>query len=183
MKNDITGKKYGMLQVIGLHKKGEYTGTYWKDQIWECLCDCGKQHFVPKGCLTKGHTKSCGCLRIIKGKQMFKGVGELSKSHWNSITRHAKDRKIKIEITIDDAWNKFLSQQRLCALSNIKLIFAENRREEEKGGTTASLDRIDSSLGYTKNNIQWVHKDINKMKWNYDQDYFIELCKTIAKNN
>ena len=48
---------------------------------------------------------------------------------------------------------------------------------------TASLDRIDSSRGYTLDNIQWVHKDLNKMKTNYPNDYFIKMCKYVANNN
>jgi hypothetical protein len=48
---------------------------------------------------------------------------------------------------------------------------------------TASLDRIDSSKGYCEDNVQWVHKDINRMKNTFDQDYFISLCKLIAENS
>lgn len=29
---------------------------------WECLCDCGKPKIAQHRYLTKGHTKSCGCL-------------------------------------------------------------------------------------------------------------------------
>jgi len=47
---------------------------------------------------------------------------------------------------------------------------------------TASLDRIDSSKGYVKGNLQWVHKDINMMKNHYNQKYFIEICKKVATN-
>ena len=48
--------------------------------------------------------------------------------------------------------------------------------------STASLDRIDSSKGYTIDNIQWLHKDINKMKWDFSQEKFLELCKKIVNN-
>jgi hypothetical protein len=48
---------------------------------------------------------------------------------------------------------------------------------------TASLDRIDSSKSYNKNNIQWVHKDVNKMKWAFNQNHFIKFCKLIANQD
>ena len=48
------------------------------------------------------------------------------------------------------------------------------------GQGTASLDRIDSSKGYVKGNVQWVHKDINKMKTDFEQSIFIKLCKSVA---
>jgi hypothetical protein len=53
-----------------------------------------------------------------------------------------------------------------------------NRTSKEN--KTASLDRINSDLGYVYGNIQWIHKDINKMKNDYEQNYFILLCKKVA---
>jgi len=48
-----------------------------------------------------------------------------------------------------------------------------------KKSKTASLDRIDNNLGYTINNIQWVHKDINRIKREYDQNVFLTYVKYI----
>lgn len=31
-------------------------------------------------------------------------------------------------------------------------------------------------------NIQWVHKDINKMKLDHSQEYFINICKMVYEN-
>ena len=44
---------------------------------------------------------------------------------------------------------------------------------------TASIDRIDSSKGYERGNVQFVHKDINAMKWNLSLAKFMEYCKLI----
>lgn len=55
---DISGKKFNMLTVIkpcGKSKKGE--------TIWECICDCGKTTRLRSSVITKGRTKSCGCLQ------------------------------------------------------------------------------------------------------------------------
>ena len=49
--------------------------------------------------------------------------------------------------------------------------------------TTASLDRIDSTKGYFIENVQWVHKYVNIMKWHTANQEFIEWCKLIAANN
>jgi hypothetical protein len=48
-----------------------------------------------------------------------------------------------------------------------------------KGGT-ASLDRIDSKLGYIPGNIQWVHKTINRMKVNLPEEDFVYFCRLIT---
>ena len=45
-----------------------------------------------------------------------------------------------------------------------------------------SLDRIDSSKGYTKDNVQWLHKDVNNLKMDFDQKEFLEWCKKIVKH-
>ena len=48
---------------------------------------------------------------------------------------------------------------------------------------TASLDRIDNTKGYTQDNVQWVHKDINRIKSDLSQEYFLTLCKTVVDWN
>lgn len=48
---------------------------------------------------------------------------------------------------------------------------------------TASLDRIDSTKGYIKDNIQWIHKDIQRLKLNFSQTKLIELCQLIIDYN
>lgn len=48
--------------------------------------------------------------------------------------------------------------------------------------TTASLDRIDSSFGYILNNVQWVHKDVQRMKSDFSEAHFVETCRKITEN-
>jgi hypothetical protein len=72
-------------------------------------------------------------------------------------------------------WEMYLKQNKVCALSGMEIGWSEVGSIH-----TASLDRIDSSLGYTLDNTQLVHKDINMMKQAFDQDYFVELCKKVA---
>lgn len=69
---DYTGKKYGLLTVIGLdyyvqryHKNGTKNG---KKYYWKCMCSCGNTNVivVPTSNLTTGNTHGCGCTRIEK---------------------------------------------------------------------------------------------------------------------
>jgi hypothetical protein len=46
---------------------------------------------------------------------------------------------------------------------------------------TASLDRIDSSKGYTIENVQWVHAIINNMKWDMPQSEFLSFCYAVCR--
>lgn len=47
---------------------------------------------------------------------------------------------------------------------------------------TVSLDRLDSSKGYIEGNIVLCTKEINVMKMQHSEQYFIELCKKVASH-
>ena len=47
------------------------------------------------------------------------------------------------------------------------------------GEQTASIDRIDSTKGYYIDNIQWVHKDVNRMKKDFEENYLFKICEAI----
>ena len=80
-------------------------------------------------------------------------------------------------------WQLYLKQNGKCNLTGWDIDFADGNKNHMKGGTTASLDRIDSSKGYVENNVQWIHKDVNFMKQEFTQDYIIKICKAIAEKN
>lgn len=65
-----------------------------------------------------------------------------------------------------------------CALSGRPIVYKVRPRDST---ATASLDRIDSTKGYVKGNVQWVHKDINRMKQDIDDETFIALCNEVAR--
>jgi hypothetical protein len=175
---ELTGQKFGKLTVMSLdHVFGRRNISYWK-----CKCDCGNERVIRGSYLTAG-TKSCGCLisKVGTNHKGFKGCGELPLSFWNRIKTGAKLRNMEFTITIDYAWELFIKQNRKCALTKMPLELFRVIHRKLQG--SASLDRIDSSKGYIKGNVQWLHKDINMMKNNYNQPYFIELCKKVAAEN
>lgn len=176
------GNKFGKLLAIEEVKERKSGKIRYK-----CLCDCGNTHEAFATHLRRGLITHCGCVRHEGAKhQQWKGVGEISGDFWYShIVRSAngsklnnRERKAKeLTLTMDEAWNLFLKQNRKCALSGIELQFPKRSKDKS---WTASLDRIDSSKGYILSNVQWVHKDINIMKNKFDNQYFIEMCKRVA---
>ena len=113
---------------------------------------------------------------------MWKGHGEISGRYWHTTYVKAIERELKFEISIEYAWDLFLKQNRRCALTGVLLEFRNSNYKRKKVMLVASLDRIDSSKGYSIGNVQWIHKDINKMKQSFSQDYFKEMCILVAKN-
>jgi hypothetical protein len=176
---DITGKKFGKLTAIrrdGKDKNGK--GQYY----WLCKCDCGKISRVVIGALNYGHIKSCGCAmyQYNSGKTSYKwkGYGDISAHFFHTIKGNAKNRKILFDISIIDIWDLFENQNKKCVLSGENLVFYTNHND--RTSKTASLDRIDSSKGYIINNIRWIHKDINDIKWDFTEKKFLELCYLIC---
>jgi hypothetical protein len=66
-------------------------------------------------------------------------------------------------------------QNHRCKLTNIKLTHVV-------GPKCVSIDRIDSSLGYIKGNIQLVYAGINLAKKDYSNDEIITLVKEIKNH-
>ena len=110
----------------------------------------------------------------------WRGYGKISGAFYSTIKRNAKRRGIEFSISIKYIANLYEKQKGRCALSNLKLHLPKNSRSDRQA--TASLDRIDSSKGYIKGNLQWLHKDINQSKWKMPEKRFIFLCKRVAAN-
>jgi hypothetical protein len=162
----------------------------------KCKCDCGSVTTRKSKQFRK--TKSCGCLRLetnsktLKGNKnaykLRKGTANISRTYFNELRRCAKQRKLDFVVSIDDIQYLLEKQNFKCALSNEVLVMSlDNSKYRIREGlaqhNTASLDRKDSSKGYTISNIQWIHKDLNKLKSNMDEKKFIQWCIKVAKNN
>lgn len=151
-----------------------------------CQCDCGNETEINLFALFGSMpTKSCGCLSTEVKKSKTKannprwtGYESISGHFFGSIRSGARKRKLVFDITAKDIFNLFIKQDRKCALTGLDLCF---RSCYGKWDGNASLDRIDSSKGYVIGNVQWVHKDVNKMKMDFKQDDFIRLCQLVAK--
>lgn len=181
----LIGKRFGELVVL------EDTGKRIKNQIVFLMqCDCGAKVEMRRDYFDRKQrgTKRCNdCTKSHKtqgygeisgswwGQRFIKRQRGLNPSNWN---KSGYRKKIfETDMVAKDGWELFLKQNRKCALSGIELNFPE----KEWGGT-ASLDRIDSSKGYTLDNVQWVHKDVNLMKNKMSNEEFINWCNLIANN-
>lgn len=197
------GKKYNRLKIIEMgeptiHNYG-WNGNPKKYKTFKCICDCGKVVIKDANRVVRGLYKSCGCLlkemqdsfndRHVKtGRKSsrWKGSGDVPKQVWNNIYHSALRREIPFEITIEEIANQFVVQNKKCAISGELLTFGKQIKRNGMSPAeyfaltnTASLDRIDSTKGYVKGNIQWVHKDINKMKQNLTENLFFEWIEKI----
>lgn len=182
---DISGKKFNKLLVVKQVDKPEHRKKS-TDTFYLCRCDCGREVITGACNLKKGHTKSCGC--IIKesvSKRHWQGFEGISLSFYHKIMACAKRRNIDFNVSIEDIWNLFIKQNKKCALSGVDIIISGKGSKISCyfKDQTASLDRIDSNKPYTIDNIQWVHKDVNKMKQNFSEEEFLKWVRIIGQYN
>lgn len=166
---DIQGRKFGKWLVIsyqGTIKNGSHT--------WLCQCDCGNMSLVIHANLHGSHSKKCEACGHLQARKEYP-QGEIPIPLWNAWKRQKKDR-FPLEITREFAYQKLAQQNFRCALSGTLIWLPANPRDT----VTASLDRIDSTKGYTKDNIQWLHKNVNLMKNVFDEDHFIHMCLSVG---
>jgi len=179
-KHDLTGQTFGNLYVERMEQdlNRDSRGSYFA--ICKCLL-CGKENVqILEYSVRNGRTTSCGCKRNYASRtgenhKRFTGHKEIRGKKWGNLKRSAKARNIPFDTSIEEAWQIYENQNKCCALSGVPIEFGKSTEP-----STASLDRIDSSIGYEESNVQWIFRDINRMKSDFDQDYFIRLCCLVA---
>jgi hypothetical protein len=178
---DIIDKKFDKLTVrkfVG--KKPDKKGN---SVYYLCQCDCGKMKETTRVNLMAKHTRSCGCLKRLKGKdnKCWQGHGDISSRLWSHIKKHAENRNLDFTVSIEEAWDKYVKQDSKCELTGWPIVL--NTHKGAYSARTASLDRIDNAKGYEKGNIQWLHKDVNWMKGKFATDRFMEICKAVTEKD
>lgn len=171
------GEKIGLLTL--LERRGPL-----RDKHWLCQCDCGNRVEIDIFYLAVKRPKkprSCGCLTPNKGSKStcWRGYEELSNSMFGRFKRGATERGLPFDISIEEAWSLYLKQDRRCALSGIPILISSS---PPRRTSTASMDRIDNSRGYTLDNIRWVHKWLNILKSDVNDPQFFALVKAIYEH-
>lgn len=185
---NLIGYKWNNLEVIEKDEsktKGKI-GNIKKVRFWKVKCFCGNIFLAYTNEIISNKRKSCGCIRTEKewkvNRRSKKGYMEIHGGYWRRIIEGAKKRELDFLVSIEYAWELFILQNKKCKLSGVDIGFGIENGETSLRNTTASLDRIDSSLGYIEGNIQWVHKKINLMKQNLNETEFKYFCKMVTNN-
>lgn len=144
---------------------------------WAVVCiSCSTLFIISKYNVLKNSKGCVSCAaKSAKGNASphWKGSGNISGYFVAKLQTDRKSRTLEIDVTakyLDKLWTE---QRGRCAYTGWLLTL----EPEEQ---TASLDRVDSSKGYTRGNVQFVHKDVNKMKWDLPESRFLEICTAIG---
>lgn len=134
-----------------------------------------KRNGMCKSCRTTIANKSSKRNVKKQNNSQWKGYEEIPYNWFSKYFERGRKKRTGT-ITIKNVYELWKKQEKKCALSGIAIGFNDDGK-----GHTCSIDRIDSSKEYHLDNIQLVHKDINIMKNKFENDYFINMCKLVAR--
>ena len=186
------GDKYGRLTVVGYSGKDK-RGKH----LWDCECSCGNKKIVVSDNLSSGKSKSCGCLldEFLKRRGNQYGLLEdredaILRVQYSHLKRRHRLKKFNSNIITFDEF-KYLSNSKCtyCGLSYSRVI--EDRLNETKSMKLLSgvsirvngIDRIDSNIGYTKENSVSCCKFCNTAKSTMSRDEFLKWIKKVYEYN
>lgn len=124
-------------------------------------------HSWCKACCTEGNIKSRA--------KVYSTIEGRAKIFLQSCKRSATKRQQIFDLKIEDIvtfWNK---QNKICAYSGVEMTLEAGKLN------TVSIERIDSSVGYTKENTVLVCNIINRMKSDFQYEDFYLYCSNVAK--
>lgn len=118
---------------------------------------------------------------------VFDGVAPDMRDALYDAHRRAKARArlkgIACDVTVHDVLDIYLQQNCVCALTGMAIALPSERNGGERRGPWApSLDRIDSSGGYTRRNVQVTTVMANLAKAEFAMEDFLRMCALTAVN-
>lgn len=93
IRNDLTGKKYGKLEVLGIALDEPY-----KKKKWLCRCECGNEVTVAGSNLQSGHStkcKSCQLKEIQLGNKKHGQTASCIYKVWREMLNRCENKKDK----------------------------------------------------------------------------------------
>jgi len=128
-------------------------------------------------------------LQVARKSEKYKKFYEKKKEEkkfqlFKEFVRRAKMRNVKsnkgCDITFEFLKELWFEQKAICPYSKRNMTLDES---ENTSPSTASLDRIDSSKGYIKGNVEFVCLSVNFAKSDFTKNQILEFFDTNSKEN
>ena len=143
-----------------------------------CSLSCsGKQnaaHLIGRNPFISGSEHHKKAIQASKHKNI-KYFGDIKQIR--ELMRRCNKRKHEVSLSLDYLMTLWESQYGRCAITNIPISLTSDDFVQ-----MASLDRIDSSIGYIEGNVQYVSCCINLAKNNLSNQRMHDFIKLIIDN-
>lgn len=139
----------------------------------------GRKTYCSLSCSAK-QSDNTSRLRELGKRYGRRGSVKDEYSPYREYLRRARRRKHPYTMTLQDLKELWERQDGRCAYTKVELRHAEDG--ERNFNFMASLDRIDSKLGYAPGNIQFVSATCNTAKNSMTHENFLEFMKLIREN-
>lgn len=150
-------------------------------------CSCGYEGTRRADHLESGRTRMCKSCASKETAEKYpppvhtKSVGDLGGTYYSMLRIGARKRGLEWSVSRDYLWSIFTGR---CSVTGREInlstkLKGSNGTGVDWGSFNASLDRIDSSIGYIEGNVQWVHKEINWFKNSYSMKDFVQMCTEV----
>lgn len=183
----MVGKSFGELLVIEPGPDSSRAGKGYT--TWVCLCaGCDSLTTIRTCELPKRDCCPTCCMSRSAAKRR-RDCGDLTGTIYGLLRRlattgHRKKRGIVFDVSQEYLWSLFTDQGCRCAMTGLPISMGCRSTRSVHGisylGRTASLDRIDSSVGYVPGNVRWVHKVVNVMRSDMTDEEFVNWCRLVA---
>lgn len=172
---NLSGLRFGKLIVIADFGKKTENGIY-----WTCLCDCGTIVDVLSNSLVQGGTRSCGC--GISNKSGFKKLPKGAASFNELYGQYERNARKKERIfNIDkNVFKKITQSNCFYCGSEPQAVWHSNKNGDY---IYNGIDRVDSSKGYTEDNVVPCCGTCNVMKMALGKDEFLAHIERIYNHS
>lgn len=170
---DLSGQKFNRWTVIERAPNNKDS-----DAMWFCRCECGQERKVKGGFLRSGESQSCGCYQrecASRIKRLPTGQGAFNQL-LNAYRQQAKARGLPFELTKDEFQALTKDNCNYCGKLPSQIL---SRADGNGTYTYNGVDRINSDLGYTKDNCVPCCGVHNLMKLDMTVEQFIAACQSV----
>lgn len=203
-RSSFIGIRFGKLLIISdeedkVFPSGNYT------RMVKCICDCGNETVTRLTDIKRGRTRSCGCSTFVntltteerseQSKRLYEAgkFPHLARGNSDEFTpfryllkstknkdRRGKENNLTLSY-LKSLWEK---QEGNCVYTGVSLESPThtNNLKDIPAYRKASIDRVNSSLGYIEGNIQIVSQAINSAKGIMTHDEMLEFLEVIRSH-
>lgn len=154
------GERYGRLVVYSLAERSDNNKVQWL-----CICDCGNTKIVKSDNLSSGKSNSCGCLKMETDRSIYPDrLEQALKVKYLDFCK--RQRIIGGSLSYKEYTTIVTSSCFYCGCNSSNCLI--DPRDKTLKGMVCGIDRLDSDLGYTLNNVVACCKTCNWAKGGFD---------------